>query len=552
MNTALMVGKQVLTALISLAFVGYLARKLGVSVWGELQASLAVTGMIAVVAGIGVRGYLAREVAVRPDLGAEHVGSALAIRGGMGALLLAVTAIVACFMTSSLGAVLIAIAAASQVATLLYTTIYLAFEAHERLKFIAYSELAARLFVIALAMGLLALGGGVIAAAVALAFGNVLQCVLSWYFLRAHFYRPVLRLGVKELLRIARLAVPIGLVGALLMALQQADRVLLNALANEREVGLYSAAWVLSEQFRLLPDVFLGAAFAAAVRLHTNDQRGFGELYKNCMVAALLLGLPLAAGTTLLAPDVIDLVYGSRAGYAPAAGVLPLLMMQVPLAFAFQVASLPLLAARREGMLVKILFGALVVNVVVDVALIPIWGAKGSAYGAMSATTLTLAGCVWQSWRWVRLVPVRQILAMVLATALMTVAAYGARMIGGMWIAIAVGTASYAGLALALRAVSLDDLRLLLRRQPPASLPPQPVQGGSPASVPPRSLAGRGTESVPPPPLTPEEISKLSSRSSSGGGPTQETRRARPSAENMERETLSPSSVRPRPAASTT
>ncbi|AKT40970.1 flippase [Chondromyces crocatus] len=516
LNTALMVGKQVFTAVLGVAFVGYLARQLGVAEWGELQASIALTSTVAVVAGIGVRGYLAREVAVRPETGAQHVGSALAIRGGMGAVLLAVTAVVALVAKPGLGATLIAIAAASQLATLLYNTVWLAFEAHERLQYIAYAELSARVIVIALAMGLLALGGGVIAAALALAVGNVLEFLVSYYFLRARFYRPVLRVGFPELLRVARLAIPIGLVGALLMALQQADRVLLRWLADEEAVGVYSAAWVLSEQFRLLPDVFLGAAFAAAVRLYVGDSKAFGGLYQNCMSAALLLGMPIAAGATLLAPDIILLVYGSRAGYGPAAGVLPLLMLQVPLAFAFQVASLPLLAARREVVLVKLLLAALVVNVLVDVALIPRYGARGAALGAMSATTISLVGCVWQTWRWVRLVVVRRVAAMAVATALMTAVAYGGRMIGGMWLAIAVGALSYAGLALALRAVSWEELRTLLRRQPPVSASPPSAPGSGSGSDAPQSVPGGG-----------REVTGDAAR----GGPVSSARRSRPSAE---------------------
>src|SRR5262245_27695076 len=88
LNTVFMLTKQVVMAVLGVLFVGYLARRVGVAAWGELQASLAIASMVTVVAGIGVRGYLAREIAVRPELGPRHLGSALAIRGVTGTVLL--------------------------------------------------------------------------------------------------------------------------------------------------------------------------------------------------------------------------------------------------------------------------------------------------------------------------------------------------------------------------------------------------------------------------------------------------------------------------------
>lgn len=471
LNTSLMLGKQALMAVLGVAFVGYLARRLGVADWGELQASIALASVVTVVAGIGVRGYLAREVAERPELGPGHLGAALTIRGVSGAALLGLTVAAAPLFSSSLGATLLAIAAASQLATLLYSTAWLSFEAHERLQYIAYAEVSARLFVITLTVALLALGGGVVAAAAALAAGNLVELGVTFWFLRARFYRPVLRCGPAELARIARRALPMGMVGALLISLAQTDRVLLRRICGAEAVGVYSAAWVLSEQLRLLPDVFLGASFAAGMRLFAGDRAAFAGLYRGCMTAALLLGLPVAAGAALIAPDLILLVYGEGRGYGPAAGVLQLLVMQVPLAFVFQVASLPLIAARREIALVKLLVAALCLDVSVSVTLMPRYGAVGAAAGALSASALTVAGSVALTWSWVRLVELPRVGAIVAATGLMVAAALGARALWGMWAAIAAGAVTYTALALGLRAISRAELWSLLRRKEPAGPP---------------------------------------------------------------------------------
>jgi O-antigen/teichoic acid export membrane protein len=427
--------------------------------------------MVTVVAGVGVRGYLGREVAIYPERGPAHLGAALAIRGVAGVVVLAGTVTVVLLARPGFGSTLVVLAAVSQLATLLYTTMWLSFEAHERLQYIVYAELGSRVFVIALASCLLALGAGVVAAAAVFMLGNIVELAITYGSIRLRFYRPEFSASAADLLRIARLSLPIGMLAALYGALQQIDRVLLRVLCDEEAVGIYSAAWVLSDNFRMISDLFLGASFAAGMRLYARDRAAFEGLYRSSMTVAALLGLPVAAGAVVIAPDLIALVYRSGS-YAPAGTVLRILVCDVPITFAFQVGTLPLLAARREVVMVKLLLAALAANVALDLVLVPRFRAPGAAL----ATLTVSAGALIASWAltrsWIRLVEVRRIASIALATAVMTAAAYGARLVAGMWAAVAVGAAVYVALLLGLRAVCVGDLRELLRRRVPAPVAP--------------------------------------------------------------------------------
>ncbi|WP_437641547.1 flippase [Sorangium sp. So ce854] len=464
-NAALLLLKQAIMAVLGVVFVGYLARKVGVAAWGEFQASLAIAGIVTIAAGVGVRGYLAREVAVRPELGPRHLGAALAIRGVTGTLVLGATVAVALATRSGVGAQLVVLAAASQLATLLYSTMWLSFEAHERFEYILYAELGARLFVIALSASLLALGFGVVAAAAAFLLGNVLELAITAHYLRSRLYRPEFATPPAELWQITKRSLPLGALGALAGALLQVDRVMLRALCDEQAVGIYSAAWVLSENFRLLPDVLLGAAFAAGMRLYAQDGAAFGRLYSGCMLVAALFGLPVAAGVFLLAPDIIRLVYGASGDYAPSADVLRVLACGVPVTFAFQVVTLPLLAGKREVAMVQVLAVTLVAKVALNLLLLP----RYRALGAACATLAVGAGALIASWgmtaRWAQFVELGRVVAVLAATAAMAGAAYAARALAGMWASIAVGVAVYVVLLVALRAVSFGELRALLARR---------------------------------------------------------------------------------------
>jgi O-antigen/teichoic acid export membrane protein len=466
-NTVVMLVKQAMLAVLSVAFVGYMARELGVAAWGEFQASLAIVMVVTIVAGIGVRGYLAREIAVRPELGPDHLGSALLIRGVTGTLVLLVTVAVA-LSTRSVGGVLVTIAAVSQLATLLYSTMWLGFEAHERFQYILYVELAARLFVTGLASTLLALGFGVVAAALAFLAGNILELGLTYAFIVTKLYRPRFRADLRALYGIAKAALPIGLLGAVSTAMQQSDRVMLRILSGDAAVGIYSAAWVLSENFNLISDLFLGASFAAAMRLFANDRPAFGRLYQSCMLVAVILGLPIAAGLYVIAPELIQLIYG-RGSYGASAHVLRILVCQLPLTFAFQVGTLPLLAQKRELDLAKLLAAGLGANLLLNLALIPRFGPSGSAMATLVVAAGTLLGSSYLSERWVRLLEPRRFASVAGATVVMVMAAWSALRWLNMWAAIGAGVVAYVGALLLLRALTWGELLVFLRRDPATS-----------------------------------------------------------------------------------
>jgi O-antigen/teichoic acid export membrane protein len=364
-----------------------------------------------------------------------------------GLVVLLITVLVA-LSTRSVGGVLVTIAAVSQLTTLLYSTMWLSFEAHERFQYILYAELGARLFVTSVASALLALGYGVIAAALAFLGGNVLELVLTYIFVVKKLYRPRYHVDPRALYTIAKAALPIGVLGAIATAMQQSDRVMLRILSGDAAVGVYSAAWVLSENFNLISDLFLGAAFAAAMRLF-----------------AAILGFPIEAGLYLIAPELIQLIYG-RGGYSASAHVLQILACQLPLTFAFQVGTLPLLAQKRELDLAKLLAAGLVANVLLNLALIPRFGPTGSAMATLVVAAGTLLGSSRLSEVWVRQLEPRRFASVAGATLVMALAAWSALRWLNMWAAIGAGIIAYVGALLLLRALTWNELLDFLRRDP--------------------------------------------------------------------------------------
>ena len=94
-----------------------------------------------------------------------------------------------------------------------------------------------------------------------------------------------------------------------------------------------------------------------------------------------LLTLAQSIVFTLLAEMVVVLLYGG--GYAPAAGVLRILVWYLGFSYMGSLRNLWILAEGQHGALWIINLGSAGINVLLNLGMIPLWGARGAALASV-------------------------------------------------------------------------------------------------------------------------------------------------------------------------
>jgi O-antigen/teichoic acid export membrane protein len=113
------------------------------------------------------------------------------------------------------------------------------------------------------------------------------------------------------------------------------------------------------------------------------------ELYHSGVAQVMTLALPVTVGGAMLAPGIIDFVFG--APYAPAAPVLRILIVSIPLLLLRSVAQATLLAAGRQDRVLHATAIAALVTVALNLLLIPPLGMTGAAITTVCAELARLA-----------------------------------------------------------------------------------------------------------------------------------------------------------------
>ncbi len=237
------------------------------------------------------------------------------------------------------------------------------------------------------------------------------------------------------------------------------DQVMLGLLRTETEVGWYAAAYRVVTA-ATIPWQIAFQAFVPSLASAVGDPAAMRARAHPFVTALYALGLPIAVGGFLLAPDIVT-VFGAE--YAPASLPLGILMGSLGLMYARVAYGGCLLAWDRQRIYTGVLALGAVLNIVLNLTLIPRYGIGGAAVATLASEAVVTVGSGAVHYSMVRELCLGALGRTVVATALGVALPLLAAQALGVPPLLAAGAAvaGYAVAALALRVVEPSVLRNL-------------------------------------------------------------------------------------------
>ncbi len=171
------------------------------------------------------------------------------------------------------------------------------------------------------------------------------------------------------------------------LVLYNIDLLMLRVLGGEAAAGHYAAAYVLISFCANLMIAYAHTVLPALAGA-APPTPAMAATYNTALVTALAVTVPVAAGGALVAPLVIGLLFG--AAYAPAATALQVLVLAVPIGALREVAVAALIARQRERALLRVNLVTTVVNVSLNLVVIPRYGLVGAAWATVASEVVRL------------------------------------------------------------------------------------------------------------------------------------------------------------------
>jgi O-antigen/teichoic acid export membrane protein len=186
--------------------------------------------------------------------------------------------------------------------------------------------------------------------------------------------------------RFASDVLPIGL-GIVLSALYfRVDVLLVQFWLGPDAVGAYNAVFRLVDAMRLVPAAILAVMLPRLCR--TRSYRPLASV--TCLLA--IPGVLAAMIVWSAAEPIVGLLFGPR--YIPAAGALRILALAVPLLSVNLALTQQLIGWNRQRMFAAVCAVGLVINLGLNVVLIPELAIEGAAWATVGTEACVTAGCL--------------------------------------------------------------------------------------------------------------------------------------------------------------
>ena len=361
----------------------WLARYLGPEQFGMFNFATAFVGMFGAIAGLGLHGVVVRDLVREPDSKEEILGSAAALQlvGGFVAYGLILATIFWLRPDDALAKTIVAILGsmmlfkASEVAVCW-------FESQVLSKFTVWVQNGTFLVFATVKAALILQGAPLVAFAwVTMAEGMTVALMM------------VLVLGVRgsrvRLLRVTVTRVksllvdswPLLLSGIAVMIYMKIDQIMLGQMIGDEAVGIYSAAVRISEVWYFVPMAIVSSVFPAILGAKERDEVLYYKRLQRLFDLLVWISACVALPMTFLSTTIITLIFG--VAYASAGPILAVHIWAGIFVFLGVASGQWFLAENRQGLSLQRSVLGMIVNIILNTALIPQFGALGAAWATV-------------------------------------------------------------------------------------------------------------------------------------------------------------------------
>jgi O-antigen/teichoic acid export membrane protein len=472
-NILLQVGARAVTLSLSVVTVSFTARALHADGYGVWNGAGAFVGLFGILTDFGFTIAANQQMASEPERESQWLGALVGVRMTMSLIVTFLcAAAIPIFLTSAHNTHLVAWITLSPMLIGSLTAATTVFQSRLRAGLTLSFTIAQGFTWLATVATLYATHASLIWFAGAFSLLGMIVAV-SEFAVTRKYATIAWRAGLELWRPLLKLALPMGVATAMITIYWQIDSVLLLQLSGPHETGIYGAAYGFLSPLLSLPVAVMSSFFPVLSAIYAHDPDRARRLVQICSNTMAVVGLPILAGSIALAGQIVGLIYGPD--FAHSAAILPILMIAfVSICYGNLGGYLaPLLDLRWRLALYSGAGAAL--NVVLNVILIPRYGALGSAWATVVTELGTMALMLTTSLRKLKLrISVWKPIKAAALAAAMTGLMILMRPLG-LFPAGILGVLFYVGGLLVLRIVDRSELAVLKKRGEPSLVGPTTV-----------------------------------------------------------------------------
>jgi O-antigen/teichoic acid export membrane protein len=379
-----MFAEQLLRMVAGLLVGIWVARYLGPKQFGIFSYAIAFASLFSSIAKLGLDGIVVRDLVRESDQRDIYLGTAFWLKLGGAVVMLGAVALAMQLTSSDSLTNLYILIIASGAIFQSFEVVDFYFQSQVLSKFVSICKMT-QLFISSLLKLYFIYTGADLIWFVLVTLVDQFTLALSLYLAYRYqkhgsFYRHFDMKTAKQLLKDSW---PLIFSGLVVMIYMRIDQIMIKEMLGEREAGLYSAAVRLSEIWYFIPAIITTSLFPSVVNAKKISEKLYytrlQRLYTLLVWSSIAIALPM----TFLSERLVTVLYGDT--YKDAGQVL-MIYIWAGVFVSLGVASGAWLTSQnlQNHAFYRTFFGA-IINVIMNLVLIPIYGMIGSAIATVIA-----------------------------------------------------------------------------------------------------------------------------------------------------------------------
>jgi O-antigen/teichoic acid export membrane protein len=369
---------QIITYLMGFFITMYSARYLGAEGFGIISLALAITGILVVFTDLGLGTLTVREVARDKSLVDKYTSNVAVIKLLLALFTFVLTVVIVyIFGYSDEIKLVVYIITGSTLINAFSGIFYPIFQSYEKMEFQSIANVLNSSIMLIGAFLVIVYNLGIYYFATLYLVSNIVVFIFIVSVYVREFQFPSFNIDLGFWKPTLMMALPLSLVSIFSLIAYRVDTILLSLLKGSTVVGWYSASYRLMEVFLFLPGVFATAVFPVFSSLHLSSHETLKLSYQKSFKYLALLSVPVAVGTTVLAPEIVLLIY--KNAFTPSIIILQILIWAIPITFLNYIFGTILPAMNRQNVLLKVTFLSMIFNISLNLVLIPTYSYMGAA-----------------------------------------------------------------------------------------------------------------------------------------------------------------------------
>ncbi len=396
-NTFWLIVAEVFARFLEAILVIYIVRVLGASEFGKLAFAMAVASMLVSFSGLGLAEIITREIAYDKEAEKDY-SAVLSFKIILGLAIFFLTIIASLFITDNpLIRLIIITLTVFYFFNDFFSIIYAFLRAHQKMEYEAGFKTSRSLVLLVVVSLVVFKSPSIQNISYGYLFANFLALISVLVFFHVKVYPLKLSFDINVWRKFFKISWPLGLAAVSGAIFINIDSVIMGHLGQIVQNGWYSAARRAVGIIIIPATLVFMSFYPMASKLFKESKTSLQKVWDHYMELMIFFAFPITAGGVVVAPKLIPLIYGPSFG--PSVLLFQILIFIVGINFIYYPYALILIASGQQKKYLWVHLTGALVNITLNLVLIPRYSAYGAAVSAViTFSVLLVLGAVFSKY----------------------------------------------------------------------------------------------------------------------------------------------------------